>query len=363
MTQDGPNPPPQENTIQPEGRSSAWVPYDALLLVSFGGPERPEDVLPFLKSVLGGRAIPQERLEELAEPYYLLGGVSPLNAQNRALVAAVVDEFHRHGPPIAVYWGNRHTPPFLEEAVQQMADDGCQRALAFMTSAFGSYPGCRQYQEAIEQARLAVGPESPQIDKLRLFFNHPGFIESAADRVQSTLAQLSPGDQEKARLIFTAHSLPVWMAQTSPYPTQVQEACRLVAEQLERTSWALVYQSRSGPPDQPWLQPELPDFLWPLRAQEPELRHLVFVPIGFLSEHIEVIYDLDVEVAEACKALGFEYHRSGTVGVHAGFVKMIRELTMERIDPNAPRLALGVLGPSPDECPSACCPPPPPAGS
>ncbi len=348
-----------------EGRTSGsagspsrpGISYDAFLLVGFGGPERPEDVIPFLESVLGGRKLPPERLEELAEPYYLFGGQSPINAQNRALLAALIEELHTHGLPLAVYWGNRHAPPFLEEAVQQMADDGCRRALAFVTSAFGSYPGCRQYQEAIQKARAAVGPEAPEIHKLRLFFNHPGFIEAVADRVQTALNQLGSVPLEEVRLLFTAHSLPLQMANRSPYQQQLQEACRLVAEKLGWSEWQLVYQSRSGPPSQPWLQPELPDYLHQLRRQQPQIRHLLFVPIGFLSDHMEVIYDLDIETAGVCEELGFHYHRAGTVGVHPRFVRMIRELVLERLEAQMPRLALGTLGPSPDECPAECCAP------
>jgi len=337
---------------------NAQLGYDAFLLVGFGGPERPEDIPAFLESVLGGRKLPPDRLQELAEPYYLFGGQSPINAQLRALLTALIELLRAEGPPLAVYWGNRHAPPFLEEAIQQMADDGCRRALAFVTSAFGSYPGCRQYREAIQQARAAVGPAAPEIHKLRLCFNHPGFIEAAADRVQAVLAQFGEPVRQEVRLIFTAHSLPIAMAQTSPYQAQVEEACRLVAQKLGWAEWELVYQSRSGPPQQPWLQPLLPDYLWQLRQQQPDLRHLVFVPIGFLSDHMEVIYDLDVEVASVCEELGFAYHRAGTVGVHPRFVRMIRELIFERLDPQAPRLALGGLGPSPDECPATCCPPP-----
>lgn len=339
----------------PSHAGDAQPGYDAFLLVGFGGPERPEEVIPFLESVLDGRKLPPERLDEMVQRYSLFGGQSPLNAQNRALLAALIQELHTHGPSLALYWGNRHAPPLLQEAVQQMADDGCRRALAFVTSAFGSYPGCRQYQEAIQQAQAAVGPDAPQIDKLRLFFNHPGFIEAVADRVQTTLNQLPPTEQEKSLLVFTAHSLPVQMAKTSPYQGQVHEACRLAAEKLGWSEWELVYQSRSGPSTQAWLQPELPDYLETLRRQRPAVRHLVFVPIGFLSDHMEVIYDLDVETAGLCEELGFEYHRAGTVGVHPRFVRMIRELILERLDPHAPRLALGHLGPSPDECPPDCC--------
>lgn len=329
--------------------------YDAFLLVGFGAPERPEDVIPFLERVLAGRQLSAQRLEELAEPYYLFGGQSPLNAQYRALLAALIEELHTHRLPLAVYWGNRHAPPFLQEAIEQMAEDGCRRALAFVPSAFGSYPGCRQYQQAIQNARAAVGPCAPEIHKLRLFFNHPGFIEAVADRVQTTLGQLGPVGAEEVRLIFTAHSLPVGMAKTSPYVEQLQEACRLVAERVGWEQWELMYQSRSGPTSEAWLQPELPGCLEQLRRHHPGLQHLVFVPIGFLSDHMEVIYDLDVEVAGVCQELGFQYYRTGTVGVHPRFVGMIRELILERLDPQRSRLFLGRLGPSPDECRPDCC--------
>lgn len=351
--------PEERKEVSPGPGGSVDLGYDAFVLVGFGGPELPEDVVPFLESVVGGRKLPPDRLEELVQRYSLFGGQSPLNAQNRALLTALIELLHAEGPPLAVYWGNRHAPPFLDEAVQQMADDGCRRVLAFAVSAFGSYPGCRQYQEAIQKARAAVGPNAPQINKLRLFFNHPGFIEAVADRIQNVLNQIPVPEREKSLLVFTAHSLPVWMAQTSPYQKQLHEACRLTAEKLGCSEWELVYQSRSGPPSQPWLQPLLPEYLESLRQRQPKLRHLVFAPIGFLSDHMEVIYDLDVETAGVCEELGFEYLRAGTVGVHPRFVRMIRELILERLDPQTPRLALGTLGPSPDTCPADCCAPRP----
>jgi ferrochelatase len=323
-------------------------------LVSFGGPEKPDDVLPFLENVLRGKNIPRERLEEVVEHYDLFDGQSPLNAQNRALLVALVGELNARGPQLPVYWGNRNWHPLLADTLEQMADDGVCRALAFVTSAFGSYSGCRQYLEDIEQARQAIGPQAPQVDKLRLFYNHPGLIEPMADRLVAALEQISPERRDTAQVIFTAHSLPEAMARTCPYQAQLSEACQLVAERAGRTAWQLAYQSRSGPPNQPWLAPDIKDLIRQLHATH-SIDDLVVAPIGFLSEHMEVVYDLDVEVAELCQSLGINFVRAAVVNTHPRFVQMIRELVLERIDPATPRLALGSHGPSPDNCPAGCC--------
>jgi len=330
------------------------MPYDALLLVSFGGPERPEDVRPFLENVLRGKRVPPERVEAVAEHYYLFGGASPINRENRALLAALIAELNAHGPHLPVYWGNRNWHPLLADALRQMADDGVRRALAFVTSAFGSYSGCRQYLEDIDRARAEVGPEAPQVDKLRLFHNHPGFIEPMAERVASALASLPADRASRARLIFTAHSIPLAMAAVCEYEKQLHEACRLVAERIGWGKWDLAYQSRSGPPHQPWLEPDINDLLRRI-ADTVGNRDVVIAPIGFLCEHMEVIYDLDIETAAVCRELGLNMVRAAPVGSHPRFVRMIRELIQERIDPQAPRLALGDLGPSPDVCPANCC--------
>ena len=315
--------------------------YDALLLVSFGGPERREDVIPFLQNVLRGRNVPPERLLQVAQHYYDFDGRTPINAQNRALIAALTREFGERGPHLPIYFGNRNWHPLLPDTLRQMAADGVARALAFVTSAFNSYSGCRQYRENIEQAG------GPPVDKLRVFYNHPGFIHAMTDRCRTALAAL-PG----AHLLFTAHSIPLFMAQTSRYEEQLRESCRLVAEQLGYADWRLVYQSRSGPPTQPWLEPDIRDYLKQLDAKE-----VVIAPIGFLSDHMEVIYDLDTEARLLCESLGIRMVRAATVGVHPEFVSMIRDLVLERTE-GAPRLALGADGPSPDVCPSDCCPAP-----
>lgn len=347
-------PPTAAGHSAPSTQHSEFLPYDALVLVSFGGPERPDDVIPFLENVLRGRQVAPERIQEVAEHYFLFGGVSPINEQNRALLAAILAELNAHGPHWPVYWGNRNWHPFLTDTLRQMAADGVRRALALVTSAFGSYSGCRQYLEDIENARHAVGRDAPQVDKLRLFFNHPGFVEPMVQRVAEALAAVPEDRRHAARLIFTAHSIPLAMADVCDYREQLQEACRLVAERAGRPEWDLAYQSRSGPPRQPWLEPDVKDHLRKLRA-EAGVRHVVLVPIGFLCEHMEVIYDLDVEAAAVCEEVGISMVRSGLAGTHPRFVRMIRELICERIDEQAPRLALGSLGPSPDVCPADCC--------
>jgi ferrochelatase len=317
--------------------------YDALLLVSFGGPERREDVIPFLENVLRGRNVPPERMRQVAEHYYEFDGRTPINDQNRALIAALEKELAARGPRLPVYWGNRNWHPLLPDTVRRMESDGVKRALAFVTSAFSSYSGCRQYLENIERAR---GPHSIRIDKLRVFYNHPGFIGAMADRCRDAL-KIRPG----ARLLFTGHSVPVSYADTSPYTHQLEESCRLVAERLGRRDWRLVYQSRSGSPLQPWLGPDVSEALRELGAGS----EAVIAPIGFLSDHMEVIYDLDTEARRTCDELGIGMTRAATVGVHPDFVSMIRDLVLERTD-GAPRLSVGNDPPSHDVCPADCCP-------
>ncbi len=330
--------------------------FDAFLLISFGGPERPEDVIPFLENVCRGRDVPRQRLLEVAEHYYLFDGVSPLNAQNRALLAAAVDEFAAHGIRLPVYWGNRNWHPLLADTLRQMADDGVRHALALVTSAFASYSGCRQYLEDIERARCEVGAAAPQVSKLRLFFNHPGFIEPLIERAAAALAEVSAERRPSVPLIFTAHSLPASMAAACRYEEQLAAACRLVAEGVAKGTWHLAYQSRSGPPSQPWLKPDVGDLVESLHATA-GVDAVVVVPIGFLCEHMEVVFDLDVELRARCEALGVDLVRAATVGCHRRFVTMIRELVEERLDPATPRLAIGPLAVPPDVCAADCCPP------
>jgi protoporphyrin/coproporphyrin ferrochelatase len=332
----------------------------ALLLVSFGGPEGPDEVMPFLENVVRGKNVPRERLIEVARHYEPFGGVSPINVQIRALLAALVHELNAHGPKLPVYWGNRNWHPLLADAVRQMADDGVRSALAFVTSAFGSYSGCRQYLEDIERTRREVGPEAPRIDKLRLIYNHPGFIAAAADRAAEAFAAIPAERRSTARLIFTAHSIPTAMAERSPYPRQLQEACRLVAESLAVSgvrgdaAWDLAFQSRSGPPSQEWLGPDIRDHIGRL-GRAGGTTDAVIVPIGFLTESMEVVYDLDIEVGRLCDELGIHWVRAPVVGAHPRLVRMVRELIEERFNPASKRLALGDQGPWPDVCPAGCC--------
>ena len=333
--------------------------FDALLLVSFGGPENTEDVIPFLENVLRGRNVPRERMLDVAGHYYHFGGKSPINEQNRALIAALETELRANGLALPVYWGNRNWHPMLAETVRRMRADGIRSALAFATSAFGSYSGCRQYQEDIDRALAAVGPGAPEIRKLRPFPDHPGFIEAAAGRVRGALDQIPESRRARAELIYTAHSIPCSMAAASPYVRQLEEACRLVSEAVGHAG-SLVFQSRSGPPSQPWLEPDVCDRIRQLHASG--IGDLVLAPIGFLSDHMEVVYDLDTEAAALCRDLGIQMTRAETVGVHPAFVSAIVEMIREQTEGLAPRR---VGSPSHETCGPECCPRParPPAAS
>ncbi len=328
--------------------------YDAVLIVSFGGPEGPDDVMPFLERVLRGKNVPRQRMLEVAEHYQHFGGVSPINGQCRELIASLQAELQRHGPPLPIYWGNRNWHPLLPDTLKTMRDAGVQRALAFFTSAFGSYSGCRQYLENVAQAKEEAGPGTPEVHKLRTFFNHPGFIEPMAQRVADALETIPRERRGAARLLFTAHSIPVAMSETSPYQRQLLEAARLVGQIIDRPEWRLVYQSRSGPPRQPWLEPDILDALRQLQQQG--VRDVVVAPIGFLSDHMEVLFDLDLEAQQVCGEIGLNMVRAKTVGSHPRFISMIRELLVERLSENPVRLALGDMGAADDTCPADCCP-------
>jgi len=332
--------------------------YDAVVVVSFGGPEGPEEVMPFLRNVTRGRDVPTRRLEEVAEHYLRRGGRSPINDQNRRLVAALDSALGKAGVDLPVYWGNRNWHPMLAEVVEAMRADGVRRALAFVTSAFGSYPGCRQYREDIARAVAGCGGE-PEVHKLRLYWNHPGFIEPAAEGVRGALSRLGSAEGTGPRLVFTAHSIPTVMATGAPYERQLREAASLIAERVppgpgDALRWDLVYQSRSGPPQVPWLEPDVVDHLEGLHREG--VGDVVLVPLGFVSDHMEVIHDLDDEAAGAAAAMGMRLVRSPTVGTHPAFVDMIVELVRERLDPGTPRRALGDSGPWPDFCATDCCP-------
>jgi protoporphyrin/coproporphyrin ferrochelatase len=332
--------------------------YDAFLLVSFGGPEGPDDVIPFLENVTRGRGVPRERLEQVAEHYYRFGGVSPINQQCRDLLAAIEKEFAAAGLDLPLYWGNRNWDPTLTDAVAAMAADGRRHAVAFVTSAYSSYSGCRQYLEDIERARARVGACAPVIDKLRPYFNHPGFIEPLADAVRGAAASPGLSVQNSFDLVCTAHSIPEAMAAASgpaggAYPAQLAEASRLVAGRAGGArSWRLAYQSRSGPPSVPWLGPDVGDCLAGLAREGSEA--VVLAPVGFISDHLEVVYDLDIEAAQAAERLGLPLARAATPGTDPRFVSMITELVAERQD-GAPPRALGDLGPPLRTCGAGCC--------
>ncbi|MDE3181121.1 MAG: ferrochelatase [Acidobacteriota bacterium] len=331
--------------------------YDALLVVSFGGPEKNEDVIPFLENVLRGRTVPRERMLGVAAHYYRFNGRSPINDQNRELIRALDAELAENGPALRIYWGNRNWRPLLADALRTMKNDGVRRALAFVTSAFSSYSSCRQYRENIEQARLDAGESAPVVDKLRVFYNHPRFIYAWIERVREALGEFPPGRLDTVELVFTAHSIPQAMAAQCAYVRQLEEACGLISAGLGGRAWKLVYQSRSGPPAQPWLEPSIHDYLKEI-ARRGSRKDILIVPVGFVSDHMEVVYDLDVEIHGLCRELGLNYVRPRTPGAHPEFVRMIRELIMERMELDAPRRALGSMGPNHDICPADCCLPP-----
>jgi len=354
--------------------------YDAFLLVSFGGPEGPDDVMPFLANVTRGRNVPPERLALVAEHYYAFGGVSPINQQCRDLLVAVRADFAATGLSLPLYWGNRNWAPYLSDTVRAMADDGVRRAVAFVTSAYSSYSSCRQYLDDIERARAAVGPGAPQIDKIRRFFNHPGFIEPFADNTRAALATLPADVRDDAHLVFTAHSIPVAMAEASGpegqrgggrYVAELTEAARLITERTGARAhpWSLVYQSRSGPPSQPWLEPDVSDHIGELAKSG--TRAVVVIPVGFVSDHMEVRHDLDLEAADIAGSLGLAFARAATPATSPRFASMITELVRERLAlpdhpdstvPDNPDSgdavrcpALGDMGVPSQTCPANCC--------
>lgn len=349
-------------------------PYDALLVLSFGGPEKPEDVVPFLENVTRGRGIPRERLEQVGEHYFLFGGKSPINDQNRALIAELEKDLAEQGIDLPVYFGNRNWDPYLADTLAQMTADGVQRAAVFATSAYSSWSSCRQYREnlfdAVEQVEGA-----PRLDKLRQYYNHPGFIEPAVDACLAALAELPDGG-DRARLVFVTHSIPTAMAETSgsedplgqpreayvrQHRSAVDEVARRVHEATGRAHrHDLVYCSRSGAPSTPWLEPDVNDHLEELATDG--VSSVVLMPIGFVSDHMEVIYDLDTEAMETAERLGISAVRAATAGVDQRFVAMVRDLLLERAaaerGETPERPAVGSMPAGPDICGVGCCPNP-----
>jgi ferrochelatase len=345
------------------------APYDALLLVSFGGPEHPADVVPFLENVTRGRGIPRERLEAVGEHYFLFGGKSPINDINRALLAAIRADLDAHAIDLPVYWGNRNWDPYLDDAVAQMKADGITRAACFTTSAYSSYSSCRQYRENLAGAAAHVGAgdidRAPRLDRLRSYYNHPGFLEPVVDRVVEGLA-----GREGARLVFVTHSVPTSMndgsgPQGGAYLAQHRNAAAYVADRVAGVTGRghghdLVFCSRSGPPQVPWLEPDVNDHLERLAADG--VASVVLVPIGFVSDHMEVVYDLDTEAMETAERLGLDAVRVPTSGTDLRFVAMVRDLLVERaaVERGEPveRAAVGGDPACWDLCAAGCCPNP-----
>jgi ferrochelatase len=331
--------------------------FDAILIVSFGGPEGMDDVIPFLENVTRGRNVPRDRLEQVARQYELFGGVSPINAQNRALRTALRSELDAHGIDLPIYIGNRNWTPLLADVLRDMGNAGVERALAFFTSAYSSYSSCRQYRENLSAAQEVVGPLAPEVLKTRVFYNHPGWVEANANHVSAALARVPAERRAAAHLVFTAHSIPLAMAAACRYEDQLRESSRLVAEAVGATDSALVFQSRSGPPQVPWLEPDILDHLRAVRERGVE--DVVVSPIGFVSDHLEVLYDLDVAAKELAGELRLNFIRASSASVHPAFVGMIRELIQERLDPAVERRAVGRFAPGSDVCPVDCCQPSP----
>ena len=349
--------------------ASAVAPYDALLVLSFGGPEGPDEVVPFLQNVTRGRGIPPERLAEVGEHYFLFGGISPINGHNRALIGKLREYLERDGIDLPVYWGNRNWRPMLADTLREMAADGVRRPLVFLTSADSSYSGCRQYREDLAAAVVEAGvADVMQVDKIRAYFDHPGFIRPFVDSTVDALRDFDERSRDSAELVFVTHSLPLSYAQTSPYVAQHEAAAKLIADGLaDRTGvyrpWKLVYCSRSGPPTQPWLEPDVRDHLRALAAAGTQA--VAVVPIGFISDHMEVVYDLDTQAAEVAAELGLPMTRVATPGDDYRFVMMIKSLLLERAAaergeqrPRDTKDGLSSLERMPDVCAAGCCPNP-----
>ena len=325
--------------------------YDAVLIVSFGGPEGPEDVMPFLDNVLKGLNIPPPVKARIAKRYDRFDGASPINAETRKFIAALEAELAAHGPKLPVYWGNRNWHPLLPDTLRRMADDGVKDAIAYVTSTFSSYSGCRKYREDLYEAVQGL-ENAPHIDKLRVGYNHPGFIEAVAERVREALER-APAVKDGGTVLFSAHSLPLSMAKHAHYQVQLRDACGLVSQRLSIDSWRLVYQSNNASYGEPWLEPDISDALE--EVKEAGQTDVVIVPIGFVCDHMEVVLDLDVEAREKADALGLRMVRAGTVGDHPAYVAMVRDLIVERMAADPERRWLGTRGPTADYCGPTCC--------
>ncbi len=363
---------------QAAAHESAWhdrtvtaahlAPYDAVLLLSFGGPERPDDVMPFLRNVTAGRGVPDERLAQVAEHYHRFGGRSPINGQNRALVVALRAELAARGVDLPVLWGNRNWAPYVTDTLREAHQAGHRRVLVVTTSAYSSYSSCRQYREDLAGALLTLAGEGRllDVDKVRPYFNHPGFVEPNARAATTALRSLPQG----SHLVFVTHSVPVAMDDASgpgghldsAYSGQHRDVAAVVAASVSRqvgrkVPWELVYCSRSGPPSQAWLEPDVGDHLRALHAAGAP--GAAVCPIGFVSDHLEVVYDLDTEAADVAAELGLPFARAVTAGTDPAFVAGLVDLAAERAaqargdQPDRP--SAGRRGPAPAVCPVGCC--------
>ncbi len=354
--------------------------FDAVLLLSFGGPEAPDDVMPFLRRVTAGRGIPDERLAAVAQQYQAFGGISPINAQTKALREALEAELNAGVEPdsesyLPVYWGNRNWDPFLADTLRQMRTDGVLNAAVVVTSGYSSYSGCRQYRENLFDAVTEVNGDGdgsvPVLSKIRRWFDQPAFIEVMTDNVLAAIDALGSASEDPPHLAFTTHSIPIGQAQSSGDPAlggdmyvkQHEFAAAAIAEAVsDRVGaplpWKLVYQSRSGPPSMPWLEPDISDHLDELKANG--ARDVVIVPIGFISDHMEVMWDLDTVALQHAREVGLNASRASTVGCDPRFVASLASLVREREQnvPERDRVALAPWGPAPDVCPVGCCPNP-----
>ncbi|WP_420113634.1 ferrochelatase [Pseudactinotalea sp.] len=348
--------------------------YDAVLLLGFGGPEGPDDVMPFLRNVTAGRGIPDERLTEVAEHYHHFGGVSPINDQNRALRQALEAELERTGTALPVLWGNRNFAPYLTDTLHQAHEAGHRRLLVLATSAYSSYSSCRQYREDLADALAATGLDDElQIDKIRGFFDHPGFVEPFVEGIGTAVAELAGQGHRRIQVLFATHSIPTGDAERSgdpavdygaggAYEAQHLAVGRVIMDQVSTPDGvglgsALVYQSRSGPPSQPWLEPDINDHLAELAVGTDRPDAVVIAPIGFVSDHLEVLWDLDNEALETAAEHGIAAVRVPTPGTHPAFVAGLADLVRERVDGRPPqeRAALSDLGPDVDVCRPGCC--------
>lgn len=349
---------------------------DAIIFASFGGPEGPDDVMPFLRNVTRGRGIPDERLEEVSHHYLAMGGRSPINDQNRAMIASLREALARRGVDLPVYWGNRNWEPYLDDALAQLHADGHRHALGIVTSAYSSYSSCRQYREDFGKALLKAGLLGEvTIDKIRVYFDHPGFLDPVADGLRAALDQLAAEghDASRTRVLFTTHSIPTAMSIASGpeetrgehgeggwYVAQHEAACRYVMDRLEAETdapgpaWELAYQSRSGAPHIPWLEPDVNDVISEL-AEQDAADAVVVVPIGFVTDHVEVVWDLDTEAKETAQEVGLAFRRVATSGSDPRFIEALVDLVLERLDADAPRLAVSDFGMTPDVCGAGCC--------